>query len=285
MAATCQLNQPITPERRLRDRSGRRIVGQACVADSVSESQQVVGGRLRLLLNRESDHFPPTRGGERLRMRLAEVVTVRFDLVGQGPKDCGGITVGVGQSRGGRIRAPRSRTPARPHVADATPEAASIVGSAAVSDYSAHVSSQRRDRHGRGLRGPLALPNALSTRRAHPPRPASKADFFTEAVHDAVDRVGLQCPDALVGITFGIEDVPHFDVSWSGDQVPLAAALEGTPNQPSQVVVYRRPLEHRAVSRLGLRILVYRTIVEQLSALTGRSVDEIDPDGAGADDE
>ena len=152
-------------------------------------------------------------------------------------------------------------------------------------DYSAHVSSQRRDRHGRGLRGPLALPNALSTRRAHPPHPASKADFFTEAVHDAVDRVGLQCPDVLVGITFGIEDVPHFDVAWSGDQVPLAAALEGTPNQPSQVVVYRRPLEHRAVSRHGLRILVYRTIVEQLSALTGRSVDEIDPDGAGADDE
>lgn len=133
MAATRQLNQPITPERRLRGRSGRRIVGQACVADSISESQQVVSGRLRLLLNRESDHFPPTGGGEGLRMRLAEVVAVRFDLVGQGPKDCGGIAVGVRQSRGGRIRAPRSRTPARPHVPDATPGDGSIVGSAAVS--------------------------------------------------------------------------------------------------------------------------------------------------------
>jgi Zincin-like metallopeptidase len=147
------------------------------------------------------------------------------------------------------------------------------------------VASHRRDRHGRGLRGPLALPNLLTTHPAQPPHPASKADFFTEAVHDAVDRVGLQCPDALVGITFGIEDVPYFDVAWSGDQVPLAAALEGTADQPSQVVVYRRPLEHRAVSRSGLRILVYRTIVEQLAALTGRSVEEIDPDGAGADDE
>jgi len=147
------------------------------------------------------------------------------------------------------------------------------------------VTSQRRDRHGRGLRGPLSLPNSLTTHRVHPPHPASKADFFTEAVHDAVDRVGLQCPDALVGITFGIEDVPHFDMAWSGDQVPLAAALEGTANQPSQVVVYRRPLEHRAVSRRSLRILVYRTIVEQLAALTGRSVEEIDPDGAGAEDD
>jgi hypothetical protein len=152
-------------------------------------------------------------------------------------------------------------------------------------DYSSNVPSHRRDRHGRGLRGPLALPNALTVHRAQPPHPASKADFFSEAVHDAVDRIGLQCPDVLVGITFGIEDVPHFDVVWSEDQVPLAAAVEATPNQPGQVVIYRRPLEHRAVSRRGLRILVYRTIVEQLAALTGRSVEEIDPDGAGADDD
>ena len=154
-----------------------------------------------------------------------------------------------------------------------------------MSGYSSKVSSHRRDRHGRGLRGPLALPNALTMHRAQPPHPASKADFFSEAVHDAVDRVGLQCPDVLAGVTFGIEDVPHFDMAWSSDQVPLAAAVEATATQPGQVVIYRRPLEHRAVSRRGLRILVYRTIVEQLSALTGRSVEEIDPDGAGAEDD
>jgi Zincin-like metallopeptidase len=187
-----------------------------------------------------------------------------------------GFSIGAGCERA-RKAAATERQP---------PRAERALASGAIKhDYSAHVSSHRRDRHGRGLRGPLALPNALSVRRAQPPHPANKADFFSEAVHDAVDRVGLQCPEALVGITFGIEDVPHFDMAWSGDQVPLAAAVEGTANQPGQVVVYRRPLEHRAVSRRGLRILVYRTIVEQLSALTGRSVEEIDPDGAGAEDD
>jgi hypothetical protein len=218
-------------------------------------------------------------------MGTAKVVTMRFDLVRQRAEDGCGISVCIGEGRGGRIRASSPRAAARPHLPDATPRAGWIVGSAAVSDYSADVSNHRRDRHGRGLRGPLALPNSLSARRAQPPHPASKADFFTEAVHDAVDRVGLQCPDVLVGITFGIEDVPHFDMAWSDDQVPLAAALEGTADQTAQVVVYRRPLEHRAVSRRGLRILVYRTIVEQLAALTGRSVEEIDPEGAGADDD
>ncbi len=145
------------------------------------------------------------------------------------------------------------------------------------------VSNPRRDRHGRGIRGPLARANPLIARIARPPRPASKADFFSEAVHDALDRIGRQCPQALFGITVGIEDVPPAETGWAANRVPLAAALEGTADRPGQVVIYRRPLEHRAVTRRGLRILAYRTIVEQLSALTGRSVDEIDPDGAGAD--
>jgi hypothetical protein len=147
------------------------------------------------------------------------------------------------------------------------------------------MSSRRRDRHSRGLRGPLALANPYSSRPAQPSRPANKADFFTLAVQDAVERVAQHCPDALVGVTFGVEDVPYLETAWSGDQVPLAAALDGDADHLSRVVVYRRPLEHRAASRRGLRILVYRTIVEQLAALTGRSVDEIDPEGVSHDDD
>ena len=155
---------------------------------------------------------------------------------------------------------------------------------------------RRRDRHDRGLRGPLALANPLTPRRARPPHRASKADFFADAVHSAVDRIGRFCPDALVGVTFGMEDMPHFDPAayrhpsasdpgGAGGRVPLAIAVEASADSPRQVVVYRRPLEHRAVSRRGLRILVYRTIVEQLSALTGRSVNEIDPEGVSAEDD
>ena len=145
--------------------------------------------------------------------------------------------------------------------------------------------SNRRDRHGRGIRGPLAMTSPLSRRRAQPPHPTNRLDFFHDAVQASVDKIGRQCPEVLQGITVGVQDVPQFDLTWSPDRVPLAAALDGTPDRPAQVVVYRRPLEHRAASRRGLRILVHRTIVEQLSALTGRSVEEIDPDGAGFDDE
>ena len=129
------------------------------------------------------------------------------------------------------------------------------------------------------------LPNALGVRRAAPPRPATRVAFFDDAVGAAVERVSRDCPDALVGITVGVEDVPNFDPSWAGGRVPLASAVEAGAARPAQVVLYRRPLEHRAASRQGLRILVHRTVVEQLSALTGRSVEEIDPDGAGFDED
>ena len=108
---------------------------------------------------------------------------------------------------------------------------------------------------------------AEGAHRAQPPHPTNRLDFFHDAVQASVDKIGRQCPDALRGITVGVQDVPQFDLGWTPDRVPLAAALDGTPDRPPQVVIYRRPLEHRAASRRGLRILVYRTIVEQAHSL------------------
>ena len=123
------------------------------------------------------------------------------------------------------------------------------------------MSSRRRDRHGRGLRGPLAGPNPLVSRPARPPRPSTPSEAFADAVHAAVERVARQCPEAVVDIAFGIEEVPGPELAWSGRQVPLALAVEATEDRPSQLVVYRRPLEHRASSRRGLQQLVYRQLM------------------------
>lgn len=143
---------------------------------------------------------------------------------------------------------------------------------------------RRRDRHGRGIRGPLAVRNPLTGTVVTPPQPPSRQEFFDHAVRDAIDRVTAQCPSAVSGIWVGIEEVPYLETAWSGDRVPLAAAVSPAPETSGRVVLYRRPLEHRAASRVGLAILIFRTLVEQLSALTGLGTDEIDPDGLGDDD-
>ncbi|MVA76720.1 hypothetical protein GC722_11900 [Auraticoccus sp. F435] len=139
--------------------------------------------------------------------------------------------------------------------------------------------SRRRDRHQRGIRGPMALPNRFTGAPVRLRRTPRRSELFDRAVRDALARVASRCPEAVAGIEVGIEDVPLLASAWSGDRVPLAAALEPTDTTPGRVVIYRRPLELRAEDTTLLRALVHRTLVEQLSALTGLSVDEIDPDG------
>src|SRR5918997_966622 len=109
------------------------------------------------------------------------------------------------------------------------------------------MSSRRRDRHARGLRGPLAVRNPLTESTVEPVSPPGRASFFDEAMQIAIERVQGICPDAVVGVAFGIEEVPYLQTAWSGKQVPLAAALSPTTTTPGRVVLYRRPLEHRAV--------------------------------------
>jgi hypothetical protein len=144
--------------------------------------------------------------------------------------------------------------------------------------------AKHADRHGRGVRGRLAQPNPWTgvpvPLTSHPGR----AEFFTRCVADAVAQVQEHCPRALQGVDVGIEDVPTVQPAWAPDRVPLAAAVSGVAGRAGQIVVFRRPLERRAATRKGLRILVYRTLVEQLSGLTGIPVDEIDP-GGHRDDE
>ncbi len=131
-----------------------------------------------------------------------------------------------------------------------------------------------RDRHGRGIRGPLALPHTWSSAPVPLHRP-SRAEFFTDCVTDAMSAIAAVNPRVLDDIIVGVEDVPQWSPTWSADRVPMSAGLESSGSARAQVVLYERPLEHRAATRDQLRRLVYRTIVEQLSALTGTSLQEL----------
>jgi hypothetical protein len=105
MPATRQFDETGTPQRGLAGRPGWRIVGEADIAHRVSESQQIIGGRFRLALDGEPDHFPTARRRECLRMLLAQVVTVRFSLARQRAENRCGVSIGIGQRGGSRTLA------------------------------------------------------------------------------------------------------------------------------------------------------------------------------------
>lgn len=115
-------------------------------------------------------------------------------------------------------------------------------------------------------------------------QPTRGVDFFAACLRASVARTARSCPRALVGIDVGYEEVPGNLDGWMSARVPLAAAVPARPGQNGQVVLFRRPLEHRANSRGELRRLVHRALLEQLSALTGIEIEELDPTAGRADD-
>jgi predicted Zn-dependent protease with MMP-like domain len=62
-------------------------------------------------------------------------------------------------------------------------------------------------------------------------------------------------------------------------QVPLARLLPGRPVRhavPPRIVLYRRPLEFRAVDRDDLAELIHDVIIEQVANLLGVAPEELD---------
>ena len=130
----------------------------------------------------------------------------------------------------------------------------------------------------------MAWPNPLTGDPVPLRRRPTQLELFAQAVARSVRRIEETCPRALVGMSIGFEDVPQAVAAWE-DHVPLATATPARPGEPGRVVLYRRPIEFRAPTPDDLRILVHRTVVEQLSAATGIPTDELDPDLPPDDDD
>ncbi len=131
-----------------------------------------------------------------------------------------------------------------------------------------------RDRHGRGPRGPFTLAGPLNR---DGPRTETRRNRFDELVLMLVDRYVRRWGGELGEVDFGTEDVPELPDDWQDEPVPFGALTRGRPGQPSRIVVFRRPVEMRAKTRLEQLALVNEVLVEHIADLLGRLPGEIDP--------
>ena len=136
----------------------------------------------------------------------------------------------------------------------------------------------RRDRHGRGLRGPLA-PRSV-------PIAESPSESFDAAVLDAVEHLHGHGLTEIADIEFAVEDVPEVDAAdgFSPDLlddggVPLACAYANGLADISGplIVLYRRPLESRSLDGEDLAAIVHDVVVDRVAHLLGRDPSEVDP--------
>ncbi|URM91176.1 metallopeptidase family protein [Streptomyces sp. MRC013] len=123
---------------------------------------------------------------------------------------------------------------------------------------------RRRDRHGRGMRGPVAPPQV--------PLSATRADTFRDLVQDSVERLERLWPQ-LGEVDFMVLEVP----AAQDDSVPLGSSAPATRDRHARVIVYRRPVELRAKGRDERALLVHEVVVEQVAELLGLAPESVDP--------
>lgn len=139
-----------------------------------------------------------------------------------------------------------------------------------MSPSSLPVRRSRRDRRGRGLRGPVLPPTVPAHR--------TRAEKFDECVLVTVQRLETTWGAELDGTEFAVEDVPPSDPApWEHGGVPMGRYFPAESGQPGRVVIYRRPIESRAADPGDLIDLVRDIVVEQVAHLLARSPEEIDP--------
>ncbi|MFE0035731.1 metallopeptidase family protein [Streptomyces sp. NPDC059015] len=123
---------------------------------------------------------------------------------------------------------------------------------------------RRRDRHGRGMRGPVAPPQV--------PLSASRAESFRDLVQDSVERLERRWPQ-LAEVDFLVLDVPGS----LDESVPLGHSVPAGKGGPARIVVYRRPVEIRTKNRDERALLVHEVVVEQVADLLGLAPESVDP--------
>lgn len=133
-------------------------------------------------------------------------------------------------------------------------------------------SGRRRDRHGRGIRGPL-IPPALPGWR-------TRREIFDDIVTDNVRDLVREHPK-LRNVEFAVEEVPPSNPSrFEAHGITLARtfAADRTHGLRYRVVLYRLPIATRCTNDKEIDELTHYVLIEQCADILGVAVTDLDPD-------
>jgi predicted Zn-dependent protease with MMP-like domain len=122
------------------------------------------------------------------------------------------------------------------------------------------------------MRGPGVLPRVLGA-----PEQRTAGERFDQLVLEVVSEIDDRWADRLGALEYAVEDAPQIPDDWHPETVPLSSLVRGARGAPTRLVLFRRPIEHRAATRSDLDALVVTVVVEQVAELLGIEPEAVDP--------
>jgi predicted Zn-dependent protease with MMP-like domain len=128
------------------------------------------------------------------------------------------------------------------------------------------------------MRGPAVVP-------ATPGRPELRTarERFDDLALGIVTEIEERWQDRLGLVEYAVEDAPQIPDDWTAGTVPLSSLVRGSGGNPTRIVLFRRPIEHRCETRTDLEAMVLTIVVEQVAELLGIDADQVDPRYDGND--
>ena len=145
------------------------------------------------------------------------------------------------------------------------------VGSDTGNERAGEARPRTRDRRGRGMRGPGVAPARPGTTALRTAR-----QRFDQLVLDVVTPLDERWHRHLGLVEYAVEDAPMLPDDWGDETVPLSSLVRGKGQEPTRLVIFRRPIEHRSTSRDELEALVHTIVVEQLAELLNLTPGQVD---------
>ncbi len=122
------------------------------------------------------------------------------------------------------------------------------------------------------MRGPAILPAVPGT----PELPTARERFDRLAL-EIVTQVDDRWSSRLGLVEYAVEDAPVLPDDWGDETVPLSSLVHGRSGAPTRLVLFRRPIEHRCLTRFDLEAMVLAIVVEQVAELLGLPPEDVDP--------
>ncbi len=109
------------------------------------------------------------------------------------------------------------------------------------------------------------------------PAARTRAERFDDIALRVMRAVVRPWSAQLGHVELAVEEVPVLPAGWNDNSVPLCSYVPGSGTAAPRLVLFRRPLEHRAEGLLELETLLLTVVVEQLAEVLGLPPEDVHP--------